>query len=99
MGPCARHASWVWKNLPGFLLSGAGLELLMYGVSESPKAGWGAPADRGELAAGVVALAALVAVKLRRREPLQRLRRLRDRLFSVSNTVRVLTSIAFLGTV
>jgi hypothetical protein len=47
----------------------------------------------------VVALAALVAVELRRREPLLRLRLLRDRLFSVSNTVMVLASIAFLGTV
>src|SRR5256885_1996408 len=28
-------------GLPGFLLSGAGLGLLMYGVSEDPNTGWG----------------------------------------------------------
>ncbi|MGH3195106.1 MAG: MFS transporter, partial [Streptosporangiaceae bacterium] len=31
------------SDLPGFLLSGAGLGLLMYGVSEGPDAGWRHP--------------------------------------------------------
>ena len=34
-------------DLTGFLLAGAGLGLLMYGVSEGPFRGWGAAADRG----------------------------------------------------
>ena len=85
-------------DLPGFLLSGIGLGLLMYGVSEGPNHGWRAPEVLATIAAGAVLLAIMVFVELRTTEPMIDLRLLRNRLFRASNGVMVLASIAFLGT-
>ena len=82
----------------GFLLSGAGLGLLMYGISEGPIKGWGDRLIVGSIGLGLALLATLVAVELRRREPLVDLRLLKNRLFRSSNAVMILGSAAFLGT-
>ena len=47
-------------DLAGFLLSGVGLGLLMYGVSEGPNLGWRRPDVLATIAAGVVLLVAMV---------------------------------------
>src|ERR1700724_1778034 len=49
-------------DLPGFLLSGLGLGLLMYGVSEGPNLGWRHSDVLATIAAGIVLLAAMVTV-------------------------------------
>ena len=85
-------------DLPGFLLSGLGLGLLMYGVSEGPVKGWHSADVLATIAAGVVLLVAMVAVELRTTDPMVDLRLLGNRLFRSSNGVMVLGSIAFLGT-
>jgi EmrB/QacA subfamily drug resistance transporter len=85
-------------DLPGFLLSGVGLGLAMYGVSEGPNKGWHSPDVLATIAAGVVLLVAMVVVELRTAEPMVDLRLLGNRLFRSSNGVIVLASIAFLGT-
>jgi EmrB/QacA subfamily drug resistance transporter len=85
-------------DLAGFLLSGLGLGLLMYGVSEGPDLGWHDTQVLATIAAGAVLLAAMVAVELRSRAPIVDLRLLRNRLFRSGNGVMVLASIAFLGT-
>jgi EmrB/QacA subfamily drug resistance transporter len=85
-------------DLAGFLLSGLGLGLLMYGVSEGPNAGWHQPRVLAAVAAGVVLLAAMVAVELRSAAPIVDLRLLGNRLFRSGSGVMVLASIAFLGT-
>jgi EmrB/QacA subfamily drug resistance transporter len=85
-------------DLPGFLLSGLGLGLLMYGVSEGPVKGWHSPDVLATIGAGVVLLVAMVAVELRTTDPMVNLRLLGNRLFRSSNGVMVLGSIAFLGT-
>jgi EmrB/QacA subfamily drug resistance transporter len=85
-------------DLPGFLLSGLGLGLLMYGVSEGPVKGWHSTDVLATIAAGVVLLVAMVAVELRTTDPMVDLRLLGNRLFRSSNGVMVLGSIAFLGT-
>ena len=54
-------------DLAGFLLSGLGLGLLMYGVSEGPDLGWHDAQVLATIAAGAVLLAAMVAVELRSR--------------------------------
>ena len=81
----------------GFVLAGAGLGLLMYGISQGPITGWGQPEIITTCVGGAILLAVLVKVELRRREPLLDLRLLRNRLFAVSNGVMFLASISFLG--
>jgi EmrB/QacA subfamily drug resistance transporter len=85
-------------DLAGFLLSGLGLGLAMYGVSEGPNLGWRQPQVLGTIAAGAVLLAAMVAVELRSAAPMVDLRLLGNRLFRSGNGVIVFSSIAFLGT-
>jgi EmrB/QacA subfamily drug resistance transporter len=85
-------------DLPGFVLSGLGLGLLMYGVSEGPNLGWDRPEVLGTIAAGLVLLVAMVVVELRSPAPMVDLRLLGNRLFRAGNGVMVLASIAFLGT-
>ena len=85
-------------DLPGFLLSGIGLGLAMYGVSEGPVKGWHSADVLATIAVGIVLLVAMVVVELRHSQPLVDLRLLANRLFRSSNTVMVLASIAFLGT-
>jgi EmrB/QacA subfamily drug resistance transporter len=85
-------------DLPGFLLAGFGLGLLMYGVSEGPNLGWHDRQVLGSIAAGAVLLAVMVVVELRSAEPIVDLRLLRNRLFRAGNGVMVLASVAFLGT-
>ena len=85
-------------DLPGFLLSGLGLGLLMYGVSEGPNLGWHQPEVLATIAAGVVLLTAMVTVELRSPAPMVDLRLLKNRLFRSGNGVMVLASVAFLGT-
>ena len=85
-------------DLAGFLLSGLGLGLVMYGVSEGPNLGWHHADVLATIAAGAVLLAAMVAVELRSPAPLVDLRLLTNRLFRSGNGVMVLASIAFLGT-
>ncbi len=85
-------------DLPGFLLSGLGLGLAMYGVSEGPVKGWHSADVLAAIATGAVLLVAMVAVELRIAEPMVNLRLLGNRLFRASNGVMVLGSIAFLGT-
>ena len=85
-------------DLPGFLLSGIGLGLAMYGVSEGPVKGWHSPDVLATIAAGLVLLCAMVVVELRHPQPMVDLRLLGNRLFRASNGVMVLTSVAFLGT-
>jgi EmrB/QacA subfamily drug resistance transporter len=85
-------------DLPGFLLSGIGLGLLMYGVSEGPDKGWHSAGVLATVTAGAVLLAAMVIVELRTAEPMVNLRLLANRLFRSCNAAMVLASIAFLGT-
>jgi EmrB/QacA subfamily drug resistance transporter len=82
----------------GLLLSGAGLSLLMYAVSEGALDGWGSAPIVGTAGGGVVALTLFARTQLRREDPLLMLSLLRDRLFRATNIVISLGSGAFLGT-
>jgi EmrB/QacA subfamily drug resistance transporter len=82
----------------GFLLAGAGLGLLMYGVSEGPIRHWSSSAVQAAIAAGLILLAVLVLTELRKRQPLIDIRLLGNRLFRSCNGVMVLASASFIGT-
>lgn len=84
-------------DVVGFLLSGAGLGLVMYGVSEGPFKGWGAPLIESTIAAGAVLLLAMIFYEMRAAEPLIALRLFKDHLFRTCNAVMALGAISFLG--
>jgi EmrB/QacA subfamily drug resistance transporter len=84
-------------DLAGFLLAGAGLGTLMYGVSEGPETSWAAAGVLGTICAGVALLAVLGWVEMTIAEPLIDLRLLANRLFRSCSVVMVLASIAFIG--
>lgn len=84
-------------DLPGFVLSAAGLGLLMYGVSEGPFKGWGSPLIVATIASGAVLLTAMVLFETRVSHPMIDVRLFKDRLFRSSCIVLSLGSAAFLG--
>ncbi len=53
-------------DLPGFLLAGFGLALLMFGISEGPTHGWGSPSVLGTIIAGASLLVVMTIVELPR---------------------------------
>jgi EmrB/QacA subfamily drug resistance transporter len=83
-------------DLPGFLLAGAGFGLVMYAVSEGPGQGW-QTSLLVMLAVGVVLLAALVVVELRRAHPMLDLRIYANRLFRSASLVMFLATVGFFG--
>jgi EmrB/QacA subfamily drug resistance transporter len=82
----------------GFLLAGAGLGLLMYGISEGPVKHWSSSTVRATIGVGLVLVVTLVAVELRKPQPLIDLRLLGNRLFRSCNAVITLASASFIGT-
>ena len=84
-------------DIPGFVLGGAGLGLLMYGVSEGPLKSWSSPQVIGTCVIGTVLLCIFVFVELRTTRPMVDLRLLSGRLFRSTNVVMFLAAAAFLG--
>jgi EmrB/QacA subfamily drug resistance transporter len=84
-------------DVAGFVLSGAGLGLVMYGVSEGPFKGWGQPLVYTTILVGAVLLLAMIVVELRASDPLIALRLFSNALFRNANIVMGLGSISFLG--
>ena len=83
----------------GFVLTGAGLGLLMYGLSEGPDRGWGTPGIVASLLAGSALVLAAVLVELRKRLPLLDVRLLADRLFGSGTTAMTVQNATFLAAV
>lgn len=92
-----RHHAPGAFDLPGFVLAGAGLALVLYGLAEGPAKGWGSAVVVGALVAGVAAGVALVLVELRAREPMLDLRLLADRSFRTPNIVSFCSYGALIG--
>jgi Major Facilitator Superfamily len=84
-------------DVPGFILGGAGLGLLMYGVSEGPLQSWSSIAVVSTCVVGTVLLVVFVLVELRTTRPMVDLHLLRERLFRSTNCVMFLAAAAFLG--
>jgi len=84
-------------DVTGLALSGLGLGSLMYGICEGPARGWLAAPVLGAICAGVVLLAAMVAVELRVASPLVDLRLFRNHLFAAATSLYALGSVAYLG--
>ncbi len=84
-------------DVPGFLLSGSGLALVLYALSEGPERGWTSFSIVGTAVTGVACFVALVFVELRKRYPMLMLRLYKDRMFRNANTVLTLTYGSFAG--
>ncbi len=84
-------------DLPGFVLSGLGFALVMFGITEGPNRGWGSTQIVSSIAAGVILLSAMVWVELRTDAPLLHLRLFGNRLFRSTSVVISLAFAALLG--
>ena len=85
-------------DLPGFVLGGAGLALVMYALSEGPQRGWTAAPIVASGVLGFAVLIAFVVVELRAPAPMVQLRLLKNRLFRTTLTVAFFAAAAFIGT-
>ncbi len=84
-------------DLPGFVLSGAALALVVFALSDGPSAGWASTTVLTTGALGLLCAAAMVVVELSRRHPMLELRLLGDRMFRQCNIVGIVTMGAFFG--
>jgi EmrB/QacA subfamily drug resistance transporter len=81
----------------GFILSGASLALVVYALSEGPRAGWTSNIVLLTGAIGLVCTVLTVVVELRVANPMLDLRLLGNRMFRQCNTVGFFSIASFLG--
>ncbi|HEY7484852.1 MAG TPA: DHA2 family efflux MFS transporter permease subunit [Streptosporangiaceae bacterium] len=84
-------------DLPGVLISSAGLAVLTYGVIEAGQNGWGDLAVTTSIAAGFVALAVFVAWERRTAEPLVDLALFRSAGFTAGTTLGIVINFTMFG--
>jgi EmrB/QacA subfamily drug resistance transporter len=81
----------------GLVLSGLGLSLVLYAISEGSVLGWTSPAILATGIGGIVLLCLFVRESLHRPDPILRLALLREPLLRATNIVFPLTTGVFLG--
>jgi EmrB/QacA subfamily drug resistance transporter len=86
-------------DLPGFLLAGTGLPLVLYALSQAPEHGWTSTLVLITGLGGILLLALLVLVELRVAEPMLALRLFQDRMFRSANTVYFMVSAGLIGVI
>ena len=86
-------------DVPGFLLSGSGLALILFALSQGPEKGWRSAVVLGTAALGVVCFTALVLVETRVTFPMLALRLYKERMFRNANIVLTLTYASFIGVI
>jgi EmrB/QacA subfamily drug resistance transporter len=84
-------------DVTGMLLSGIGLSAVLYAISEGSVVGWAAPQILATGIGGIVMLCAFARDALHKRDPILRVRLLRDPLLRSTNVVFVLTTGVFLA--
>lgn len=84
-------------DLPGFVLAGGGLGMVVFALTEGPSRGWGSPLILVCGIAGLAALVAFVFVELRVPAPMVQLRILGNRLFRATLLVSLFASAGFTG--
>jgi EmrB/QacA subfamily drug resistance transporter len=84
-------------DLPGFLLSAMGLALTMFALTTGSRSGWTSPLVLLSGGVGIASLVLLVAVELRRPEPLLNLRLLGERLFGTTNLASFFAWSTYIG--
>jgi EmrB/QacA subfamily drug resistance transporter len=84
-------------DLPGFVLSGGGLALSLYALSQGPSAGWGSATVLWPGIIGVTMFVGLVIVELKTDQPMLDLRLFRERMFRNANIVMILAVAGLIG--
>ena len=84
-------------DAPGFVLSAVAVSVLIYTLTIGPEQGWTSPRVIGFAIVGISAAVALVIVELRRRDPMLKLRLLRDRHFRTINIAAPFVYAGFFG--
>jgi EmrB/QacA subfamily drug resistance transporter len=84
-------------DIPGFVFSGSALALIVYALSEGPRAGWSSPGVLITGAVGVIFAVAMVRIELTKARPMLDLRLLHNRIFRQCNLVSFLSTMSFLG--
>ncbi len=84
-------------DLPGFVFSGAGLALVLFGLSQAPSHGWGSTTVVATGLAGILSFAAMVIIELRTPNPMLDLRLFSDRMFRSSSMALFLAAAGLLG--
>jgi EmrB/QacA subfamily drug resistance transporter len=84
-------------DLPGVILSVAGLLSLVYGIIEAPVRGWTGPVTVTAFTAALVILALFVAWELRTGHPMLQLHLFRNRRFSAASAAIALAFFALFG--
>jgi EmrB/QacA subfamily drug resistance transporter len=84
-------------DVPGFILSGGGLALILFALSQGPEQGWTSAWVVTTGTIGVVMFVGLVYVETHVRDPMLALRLYKDRMFRNANIVLTLTYGSFAG--
>jgi EmrB/QacA subfamily drug resistance transporter len=84
-------------DIPGFVLSGLGLALTFFALTTGSRSGWTSPLVIGTGVVGLSSLVLMVAVELRRPEPLLNLHLLRERLFGTTNLASFFAWSTYIG--
>jgi len=93
-----RHARLATFDLPGAVLSTAGMLLLIYALVKAPDAGWATRHTIGELGTAAALLAAFVVVERRARNPLVPFGILRVKGLAAADATQLIAFAGFLST-
>ena len=95
--PADRPAASGRLDVRGLVLSGAGLSALLYAISEGSVLGWSSAPILITGIGGLALLGVFVRLSLGQRDPILRVRLVRDRLLRATNVVFALSTGPFLG--
>ncbi len=85
-------------DVPGQVTFAIGLIAVMYATIQGPEDGWSHANVLTGYIAGVVFLAAFILIERKAKSPILKLSLFRNRAFSVTNLIAVISMFAFLGT-
>jgi EmrB/QacA subfamily drug resistance transporter len=86
-------------DLPGFVLSGAGLALVLFALTQGPEKGWRSAPVLATGVVGIVTFALLVVVETKTPAPMLALRLFRERMFRNANVLMLFTYGSFIGVI
>jgi EmrB/QacA subfamily drug resistance transporter len=84
-------------DVPGFILSGAALALILYALSQAPSEGWSSTVVLATGLMGILCFLAMVAIELNVTRPMLELRLFADRMFRTGSVAMFMTAGGLLG--